>query len=45
MTQTLKAIFDGKVFIPLESVDLKPGTEVSLQVRLLPKRGQRKPRD
>ncbi len=37
MKLEIKAIWDGKVFIPLEPVNLKPGTKVKLTVTTLPK--------
>ena len=36
MSQTLEATFDGKVFRPTESVELKPDTRVQLIVTVKP---------
>ena len=36
MTQTLEATFDGEVFRPTETVELKPDTRVQLTVTVKP---------
>ena len=36
MTQTLEATFDGEVFRPAETVDLRPDTRVQLVVTVKP---------
>jgi hypothetical protein len=40
MTQTLEATFDGEVFRPTETVELKPDTRVPLTVTVKPTAGE-----
>ncbi len=35
MIQTIEAVFDGKVFIPCEPLDLPPNTKVRITIEIL----------